>query len=118
PAFGGAGPGRRMGDDAIAMLARGLRPFILRRTKDQVAPELPARTEQTLYCDLERPQRLLYDELLGHYRRALLGAPEASGLGRVKLQILEALLRLRQAACHPGLIDTRRAHEASAKLDV
>jgi superfamily II DNA or RNA helicase len=117
-AFERAGPGRRMDDDAVAMMARGLRPFILRRTKDQVAPELPARTEQTLYCDLERPQRLLYDELLGHYRRALLGVPGTNGLGRVKLQILEALLRLRQAACHPGLIDTRRAHEASAKLDV
>jgi SNF2 family DNA or RNA helicase len=118
PAFERAGAGRRMDDDAVAMLARGLRPFILRRTKDQVARELPARTEQTLYCDLERPQRALYDELRGHYRRALLGAQDASGLGRVKMQILEALLRLRQAACHPGLIDKRRSDEASAKLDV
>ena len=117
-AFERAGAGRHMDDDAIAMLARGLRPFMLRRTKDQVARELPARTEQTLYCDLERPQRALYDELLGHYRRTLLGESPANGLGRAKLQILEALLRLRQAACHPGLIDKRRSHEASAKLDM
>ena len=117
-AFERAGAGRRMDDDAVAMMARGLRPFILRRTKDQVARELPARTEQTLYCDLERPQRALYDELLGHYRRTLLGDPGANGFGRGKLQVLEALLRLRQAACHPGLIDKRRANEGSAKLDV
>src|SRR6185295_11377990 len=91
-AFERAGPGRRMDDDAVAMMARGLRPLILSRTKDQVAPELPARTEQTLYCDLERPQVVLYDELLGHYGGALVGVPGTNGLGRVKLQILEALL--------------------------
>ena len=126
PAFERAGAGRRMDEDAVAMLARGLRPFILRRTKEQVARELPAKTEQTLYCDLERPQRALYDELRSHYRRALLDGPSGNGsdssrtlgTGRAKLQILEALLRLRQAACHPGLIDRQRSHEASAKLDM
>jgi superfamily II DNA or RNA helicase len=104
--------------EALQMLARGLRPFILRRTKEQVAAELPPRTEQTLYCDLEPPQRALYDELRDHYRAALLGKVERQGLGRAKLQILEALLRLRQAACHPALIDRARAGDGSAKLDV
>jgi SNF2 family DNA or RNA helicase len=134
PAFERAGAGRRMDEDAVAMLARGLRPFILRRTKEQVARELPAKTEQTLYCDLERPQRALYDELRSHYRRTLLDGSHGNGVGSTskleagpstklgaggaKLQILEALLRLRQAACHPGLIDRQRSHEASAKLDV
>ena len=67
--------------ETLALLARGLRPFILRRTKDQVAPELPARTEQTIYCDLEPPQRALYNDLRDHYRAALLGriAQEGSG---------------------------------------
>ena len=115
-------------DGTLEMMARGLRPFILRRTKELVAAELPARTEQTLYCDLEPPQRALYDELRDHYRAALLGksAPvgalrgksATAGLGQSKLQILEALLRLRQAACHPGLIDRARAVDSSAKLDV
>ncbi len=115
-------------DGTLEMLARGLRPFILRRTKELVAAELPARTEQTLYCDLEPPQRALYDELRDHYRAALLGksAPvgalrgngSPTGLGRSKMQILEALLRLRQAACHPGLIDRVHAVDPSAKLDV
>jgi superfamily II DNA or RNA helicase len=108
----------RTEDGTLEMLARGLRPFILRRTKEIVAAELPARTEQTLYCDLEPPQRALYDELRDHYRAALLGNGSIEGLGQSKIQILEALLRLRQAACHPGLIDRVRAVDPSAKLDV
>jgi superfamily II DNA or RNA helicase len=117
--FAAAITGESKADDGtLEMLARGLRPFILRRTKELVAAELPARTEQTLYCDLEPPQRALYDELRDHYRAALLGNGAPAGLGRSKLQILEALLRLRQAACHPGLIDRTRAVDPSAKLDV
>lgn len=116
-AFERAG-GRSLDEDAVATLARGLRPFILRRTKAQVAKDLPEKTEQTIYCELERPQRALYDQLRDHYRRALLGRIETTGLGRSKLQVLEALLRLRQAACHPGLIDAARKKDPSAKLDV
>ncbi len=103
--------------ETVELLARGLRPFILRRTKEQVAPELPARTEQTIHCELDATQRRLYDELREHYRQTLLGRVDREGLGRSKLQVLEALLRLRQAACHPGLIDRRRVGESSAKLD-
>jgi superfamily II DNA or RNA helicase len=110
--------GRSADEETLAMLARGLRPFILRRTKDQVMAQLPARTEQTLYCDLEPRQRVLYDQLRDHYRASLLGAVAQNGIGRAKLQILEALLRLRQAACHPGLIDRARTADAAAKLDV
>jgi superfamily II DNA or RNA helicase len=117
-AFKRAGAGQRLDDDTIAMLGRGLRPFILRRTKEQVAADLPPKTEQTLYCELERQQRALYDELRAHYRRTLLEGTGKGGFGRGKLQVLEALLRLRQAACHPGLLDPKRASEPSAKLDV
>ena len=116
--FSRSATGERLGDDTLAQLARGLRPFILRRTKEQVASDLPPKTEQTLYCELERPQRVLYDELRAHYRHTLLGEAGANGFGRSKLVVLEALLRLRQAACHPGLIDRRRTNDASAKLDV
>jgi len=117
-AFQRASIGEHLDDEVVAMLSRGLRPFILRRTKDQVASDLPERSEQTLFCELEPPQRAVYDELLAHYRRSLLEGTNGSGLGRAKLQVLEALLRLRQAACHPGLIDRRRTNDASAKLDV
>jgi superfamily II DNA or RNA helicase len=108
--------GKDADEETLDMLGRGLRPFILRRTKEQVASELPSKTEQTIECELERPQRLLYNELRDHYRRRLLNG--ASSWQRSKLQVLEALLRLRQAACHPGLIDPERAGEKSAKLDL
>ena len=102
-----------------------LRPFILRRTKQQVLDELPEKTEQTIVCQMEPPQRKLYDELLVHYRQRVLGAFDESGnakttrlAGGRTMMVLEALLRLRQAACHPGLIDPKRATDPSAKLDV
>jgi SNF2 family DNA or RNA helicase len=103
--------------EAIDTLASGLRPFILRRTKAQVAPELPARTELTLRCELQGLQRELYDELREYYRTSLLGRIERDGLSRSRMHVLEALLRLRQAACHPGLVDQRRANTPSAKFD-
>jgi SNF2 family DNA or RNA helicase len=105
-------------EEGMGLLSRGLRPFILRRTKEQVAAELPPKLEQTLYCELEKPQRALYNELRDHYRRALLTDSDPAALRRKKIQVLEALLRLRQAACHPGLVDRARTHAASAKLDV
>ncbi len=91
----------------VSKLARGLRPFFLRRTKEQVAPELPPRTEETLFCELEGEQRRIYQELRGHYQNVLLKKIEREGLAKSKFQILEALLRLRQAACHTGLLPGR-----------
>ncbi len=105
-------------EDSLELVARGVRPFILRRTKEQVAADLPERTEQTIYCDLEPAQRAIYDELRDHYRALLLGHVDDAALGRSRLQVLEALLRLRQAACHPGLIDPTKADGPSAKLDL
>ena len=109
---------RNPSEETRTLLAHALRPFILRRTKEQVARELPAKSEQTLYCEMEAPQRKLYNELRAHYRNSLLGMVEAQGLAKSKIQVLEALLRLRQAACHPGLIDPKRREDASAKLEM
>jgi SNF2 family DNA or RNA helicase len=100
------------------LLARALRPFLLRRTKQQVAKDLPQKTEQTLYCDLEAEQRKQYDELRAYYQQSLLDKVRREGINKAKIQILEALLRLRQAACHPGLIDKRQLESPSAKLDM
>ncbi|HKE24563.1 MAG TPA: SNF2-related protein [Bryobacteraceae bacterium] len=111
------GVGRNPDEETRRMLAHGLRPFILRRTKEQVARELPPKTEQTIYCELKPVQRKLYNELRQHYRDSLLKRIDGVGLAKSKIQVLEALLRLRQAACHPGLIDPKRSGEASAKMD-
>ena len=98
-------------------LARGLRPLLLRRTKEQVAPELPERIEQTLSCELEGKQRKQYDELRDHYRAALLGRIRKGGIEKARMHILEALLRLRQAACDPRLIDPG-TDASSAKVEL
>ena len=103
--------------DTRMMLSRGLRPFILRRTKSQVAKDLPEKQEQTLFCELDTEQRKMYDDLRDHYRLNLLGQIEQKGLAKSKFMILEALLRLRQAACHPALIDKKLTASPSAKLD-
>ena len=103
--------------EARDMVAKGLRPFILRRTKKQVAAELPDRLEETIYCDMEDEQRGLYDELRIHYRESLLGLVQEQGLARSKMHVLEALLRLRQAACHPALLKRGDEQELYAKLD-
>src|SRR5438876_2959014 len=109
---------RNPDEETRRLLGHALRPFFLRRTKEQVARELPSKTEQTVYCELEPEQRKLYDQLRQHYRDSLLRRIETAGLAKSKIQVLEALLRLRQAACHPGLLDSKRSSDSSAKLDV
>src|SRR3989454_1362634 len=112
-----SGP-RTPNEETRTLLARAVRPFILRRTKEQVAKELPEKLEQTIYCEMEAAQQKQYDELRDHYRRSLLGRVENTGLKRATIQILEALLRLRQAACHPALLSEEQEAAPSAKLDV
>jgi len=100
------------------MLGKGLRPFILRRTKQQVASDLPEKVEQTIHCRMGKEQRRLYNEMRDHYRDSLLGLVRDQGLAKSQMHVLEALLRLRQAACHPGLLDDAKIDDPSAKLDV
>ncbi|MEZ6068983.1 MAG: SNF2-related protein [Pirellulales bacterium] len=101
----------------IAVLAQALRPFMLRRTKEQVLSELPKKTEQSLYCEMSTKQRKEYERLRDYYRAQLSDRVQRVGLKRAKIHVLEALLRMRQAACHPGLLDRDRRDESSPKLD-
>jgi hypothetical protein len=114
----GGAAGRHPDPETRHLLAQALRPFILRRTKAQVARDLPEKIEQTIFCELEPQQRKLYDELREYYRHTLLGKVAQDGINTSKIMILEALLRLRQAACHAALLDAEKTSESSAKLDV
>jgi superfamily II DNA or RNA helicase len=105
-------------DRARQILSKGLRPFILRRTKKEVAAELPEKLEETIHCEMRKEQRRIYHELRDSYRAALLGEIDRQGLAKSKMHVLEALLRLRQAACHPALVGQGSDEETSAKLDV
>ena len=95
------------------LLAQALRPFILRRTKAAGGARTAGedRADASTASSKAR-QRKLYDELREHYRESLLGARRHAGMAKSKMQVLEALLRLRQAACHPGLIDAKRSGRA------
>lgn len=96
-----------------AAIGRALRPLILRRTKAAVVKELPPKTEQTLFCELGEEQRREYDRLRDFYRQQLTGEGTAG-----QMEVLEALLRLRQVACHAGLVSPVGETIPSAKLDL
>lgn len=110
--------GGELGVDSggLNFLRRTLRPFILRRKKEEVAPDLPPRTEETILCTMEPEQKKVYAELKERCRNSVLSQVKTKGIARSKLHILEALLRLRQAACHPALIDKENVEMASGKL--
>ncbi|HMP79412.1 MAG TPA: DEAD/DEAH box helicase, partial [Pirellulaceae bacterium] len=103
--------------DTLQRLGQALKPMLLRRTKDQVLKDLPAKNEQTIVCELESKQRKLYDEVLKYYRQSLTARINREGLNKSKIHVLEALTRLRQIACHPALIDPAHRRVKSAKLE-
>lgn len=98
----------RPGDPAAAVvrdrLSRRLRPVLLRRLKRDVARELPARIEQTAFCDLTAAQAQVYAQLLEQSRRKLDDARAEKNAGRGKMLVLTALLRLRQVCCDLRLL--------------
>ncbi len=105
------------GEASRKVLSRALQPFLLRRTKAKVLKELPDKFEETIYCEFEPKQRKIYNELKEHYRLLLAEKIGEKGLNQAKIHILEALLRMRQAACHPALINEKYADIKSAKLE-
>ena len=109
--------GRNPSQSELALVAEGIRPFILRRTKAEVLPDLPPKTEQVLHCTLRPRQREIYDQLRAAYQDSLLKQVETSGVTGSAIQVLEALLRLRQVACHPGLVNEEWEDAGSAKLE-
>ncbi|HUP24019.1 MAG TPA: SNF2-related protein [Thermoanaerobaculia bacterium] len=117
PALDVLAGGREASKEELRLVAKGIRPFILRRTKGEVLADLPEKTEQVLHCSLRPEQRELYDQLLATYRESLLHDVESTGIGGSTMKVLEALLRLRQVACHPGLVDPAWASAGSAKLE-
>ena len=105
------------GRGSADVVARAVRPYLLRRTKAQVLSDLPEKTEQTLFVELGDAQRKAYDELREHFRAELTGRIGRMGIGRSRIAVLEALLRLRQTACHHGLVDPPRVDEPCGKLE-
>jgi SNF2 family DNA or RNA helicase len=99
-------------DGATARLRERIRPFVLRRRKQEVAAELPPRTDVVLHCVLHEAERQVYDAIRAATRAQVVARLAAGGS---VLEALEALLRLRQACCHAGLIPGQEA-ETSSKV--
>ncbi len=85
-------------------LSARTRPFLLRRTKNEVAKDLPDRIEEDLFMDLEGTQKTLYNAELKRARAHLLNATLPGKLDSLRFNLLSSLLRLRQICCHPALI--------------
>jgi SNF2 family DNA or RNA helicase len=107
-------PIEKHGDAAAqARLNRRLRPFLLRRTKDEVAAELPPKTEILERVDLPKPQQALYETVRSAMDARVREAIGARGLAAARITVLDALLKLRQVCCDPGLVKTEAARSVT-----
>jgi non-specific serine/threonine protein kinase len=109
-------PIERQGDErAKARLFSRVQPFFLRRTKEEVAPDLPPLSAQVFYCEMADAQRKRYEELKSAVRNEILALFDDPA---TRFQALQALTRLRQLACHPLLADAAYAGESGKTDDV
>ena len=93
-------------------------PFLLRRTKEQVAKDLPEKTEITLFCEMETKQRKIYDEHRLMYRSKILGEIDSLGIGKSQFSILQGLMRLRQICDSPAIVNLpEKMENHSIKLE-
>jgi superfamily II DNA or RNA helicase len=95
-------------------LRNRIRPFVMRRLKREVAPELPARTDVVIHATLSKSEQDVYDAIRA---AALTDVVSQLSAGSNVLQALEVLLRLRQACCHPSLVPGQKA-ESSSKVEL
>ncbi|MDR3692559.1 MAG: DEAD/DEAH box helicase, partial [Fimbriimonas sp.] len=109
---------RNSDKDARKSLARRVRPFMLRRTKGQVASELPDKTEIIESIEFDDDQRDLYESIRMAMDKQVRDLIAAQGFDRSRIQILDALLKLRQVCCDPSLLKIPSAKKVSesAKL--
>lgn len=92
-----------------------IKPFVLRRTKEQVAEELPTKTEQVFYCDMSEDQAAYYEKTKSAYRNDLLSSMDDGTYKQKHVQLLQGLTALRQLANHPVMID-ENYHSDSGKF--
>jgi len=97
-------------------IATTVKPFILRRTKKQVLTELPDKSEQVLICEMDPLQKHLYDKTRKYFRSQLKENAQETPTGPKTTRVFEALLRLRQIACHPALVGDDEAESAKVEM--
>ncbi|KMT65833.1 SNF2-related protein [Catenovulum maritimum] len=113
-------PIENLGDaEAQNRLYKKIKPFVLRRKKEEVAKELPKKTEIVKYITLEDEQRVLYETIRASMEDKVKNILQVKGLAQSQLECLDALLKLRQICCAPSLLnlESTKTIEASAKLE-
>lgn len=110
-------------DIPLALLRKKIAPFLLRRKKSDVAKDLPEKIDEVVYVTMADEQQLLYDRFVASLKAGLLKKVGVDGLQAHRMEVFEAILRLRQICCHPGLVPQlvdQLAPEAttSGKLDL
>lgn len=99
-------------------LKKLLYPFILRRTKEQVAKDLPEKTETILFCEMQAEQREIYEAFRMDYRNKILGVINEQGIQKSQLTILQGLMKLRQICDSPAIMNEPEKYpNHSIKLD-
>ena len=98
------------------LIRRKCKPFILRRQKVDVQIELPEKIDHPVWVDFTEAQETLYDATLSAFKQGLLRKVEADGLSAHRMEVLEAILRLRQICADPRLIDGKEARGAKAEM--
>jgi superfamily II DNA or RNA helicase len=99
----------------IDKIKRKIFPFILRRLKKDVAADLPPRIDQVVWIEMDEEQRKLYDRLVVQFKGGLLKKVQEEGISKHRLEILEAILRLRQVCCDPLLLSSYIGEESMPK---
>lgn len=107
---------KKKDEDKAKKLQAIIKPFVLRRTKEQVAAELPPKTEHIFYCDMSEDQAAYYEKTKSAYRNDLLSSMDNGTYAKKQIQILQGLTALRQLANHPVMIDDEY-HSDSGKFE-
>ncbi|HPG40466.1 MAG TPA: SNF2-related protein [bacterium] len=107
---------KKQDHETAGLLRKLVYPFVLRRTKEYVAKELPPKNEQTVYCVMNPAQENLYQQWKNYYRAIILNKIETEGLDKARMNVLAGLVKLRQIACHPVLVD-KTIEEDSGKFE-
>ena len=114
-----ANPIDKFQEDEVKQQLRKLTyPFLLRRTKEQVAKDLPEKTETIQYCEMGPEQRKIYDAYRNAYRSQILGMIDERGIERSQMHILQGLTKLRQICDSPAILnEEEKFHNYSIKLE-
>lgn len=104
--------------DKLALFSHKIRPFVLRRTKEKVLTELPPKVEQNMYCDLSKEQLVLYSKTLAEIKHDIFDTVATKGFDRSRIEVLSALMKLRQICNHPAMVDPTALGHSSGKFEM